>query len=400
MQCISLLQTFKIIELLTLLLRQFETSEPQIVYEILWILINIEANDYEDTSYLNPLISNEVLSCFENLVTNDYCDIVDNALWVLLSLTSKNNLQREALLSHPLYEKMLSLSNADNIELNFVIGCLEFFTFCVVDVDYAKFEKQILKTLERLSLEIYSQYKKISYWAFRGIANISDLNCESSKLMKEILNSGIIVKILKTNFDKKENILYFSLKILVNVTSESDDIIEKLIQMRLIDFYEIMLEKYKNNKDILLILLSGFVNLTGGKNVFKKLVINSVLFQEKIFLKFLYADFQEIKFEMINVIKNLSYSKDKEILLFLNDTAIINEIIHLLSLERSNVELSSQYMKIIANFLLHYHNLQIEKKQNFYYIAEKFKDLLTNANTFVSSEEIEKYLNVINIINN
>lgn len=400
MQCISLLQTFKIIELLTLLLRQFEKSEPQIVYEILWILINIEANDYEDTSYLNPLISNEVLSCFENLITNDYCDIVDNVLWVLLSLTSKNNLQREALLSHPLYEKMLSLSNADNIELNFVIGCLEFFTFCVVDVDYAKFEKQILKTLERLSLEIYSQYKKISYWAFRGIANISDLNCESSKLMKEILNSGIIVKILKTNFDKKENILYFSLKILVNVTSESDDIIEKLIQMRLIDFYEIMLEKYKNNKDILLILLSGFVNLTGGKNVFKKLVINSVLFQEKIFLKFLYADSQEIKFEMINVIKNLSYSKDKEILLFLNDTAIINEIINLLSLERSNVELSSQYMKIIANFLLHYHNLQIEKKQNFYYIAEKFKDLLTNANTFVSSEEIEKYLNVINIINN
>lgn len=400
MQCISLLQTFKIIELLTLLLRQFEKSEPQIVYEILWILINIEANDYEDTSYLNPLISNEVLSCFENLITNDYCDIVDNVLWVLLSLTSKNNLQREALLSHPLYEKMLSLSNADNIELNFVIGCLEFFTFCVVDVDYAKFEKQILKTLERLSLEIYSQYKKISYWAFRGIANISDLNCESSKLMKEILNSGIIVKILKTNFDKKENILYFSLKILVNVTSESDDIIEKLIQMRLIDFYEIMLEKYKNNKDILLILLSGFVNLTGGKNVFKKLVINSVLFQEKIFLKFLYADSQEIKFEMINVIKNLSYSKDKEILLFLNDTAIVNEIINLLSLERSNVELSSQYMKIIANFLLHYHNLQIEKKQNFYYIAEKFKDLLTNANTFVSSEEIEKYLNVINIINN
>ena len=400
MQCISLLQTFKIIELLTLLLRQFEKSEPQIVYEILWILINIEANDYEDTSYLNPLISNEVLSCFENLITNDYCDIVDNALWVLLSLTSKNNLQREALLSHPLYEKMLSLSNADNIELNFVIGCLEFFTFCVVDVDYAKFEKQILKTLERLSLEIYSQYKKISYWAFRGIANIRDLNCESSKLMNEILNSGIIVKILKTNFDKKENILYFSLKILVNVTSESDDIIEKLIQMRLIDFYEIMLEKYKNNKDILLILLSGFVNLTGGKNVFKKLVINSVLFQEKIFLKFLYADTQEIKFEMTNVIKNLSYSKDKEILLFLNNTAIINEIIHLLSLERSNVELSSQYMKIIANFLLHYHNLQIEKKQNFYYIAEKFKDLLTNANTFVSSEEMEKYLNVINIINN
>ena len=400
MQCISLLQTFKIIELLTLLLRQFEKSEPQIVYEILWILINIEANDYEDTSYLNPLISNEVLSCFENLITNDYCDIVDNALWVLLSLTSKNNLQREALLSHPLYEKMLSLSNADNIELNFVIGCLEFFTFCVVDVDYAKFEKQLLKTLERLSLEIYSQYKKISYWAFRGIANISDLNCESSKLMKEILNSGIIVKILKTNFDKKENILFFSLKILVNVTSESDDIIEKLIQMRLIDFYEIMLEKYKNNKDILLILLSGFVNLTGGKNLFKKLVINSVLFQEKIFLKFLYADSQEIKLEMINVIKNLSYSKDKEILLFLNDTAIINEIINLLSLERSNVELSSQYMKIIANFLLHYHNLQIEKKQNFYYIAEKFKDLLTNANTFVSSEEMEKYLNVINIINN
>lgn len=400
MQCISLLQTFKIIELLTLLLRQFEKSEPQIVYEILWILINIEANDYEDTSYLNPLITNEVLSCFENLITNDYCDIVDNALWVLLSLTSKNNLQREALLSHPLYEKMLSLSNADNIELNFVIGCLEFFTFCVVDVDYAKFEKQILKTLERLSLEIYSQYKKISYWAFRGIANISDLNCESSKLMKEILNSGIIVKILKTNFDKKENILFFSLKILVNVTSESDDIIEKLIQMRLIDFYEIMLEKYKNNKDILLILLSGFVNLTGGKNLFKKLVINSVLFQEKIFLKFLYADSQEIKLEMINVIKNLSYSKDKEILLFLNDTAIINEIINLLSLERSNVELSSQYMKIIANFLLHYHNLQIEKKQNFYYIAEKFKDLLTNANTFVSSEEMEKYLNVINIINN
>ena len=400
MQCISLLQTFKIIELLTLLLRQFEKSEPQIVYEILWILINIEANDYEDTSYLNPLISNEVLSCFENLITNDYCDIVDNALWVLLSLTSKNNLQREALLSHPLYEKMLSLSNADNIELNFVIGCLEFFTFCVVDVDYAKFEKQILKTLERLSLEIYSQYKKISYWAFRGIANISDLNCESSKLMKEILNSGIIVKILKTNFDKKENILFFSLKILVNVTSESDDIIEKLIQMRLIDFYEIMLEKYKNNKDILLILLSGFVNLTGGKNLFKKLVINSVLFQEKIFLKFLYADSQEIKLEMINVIKNLSYSKDKEILLFLNDTAIINEIINLLSLERSNVELSSQYMKIIANFLLHSHNLQIEKKQNFYYIAEKFKDLLTNANTFVSSEEMEKYLNVINIINN
>ena len=400
MQCISLLQTFKIIELLTLLLRQFEKSEPQIVYEILWILINIEANDYEDTSYLNPLISNEVLSCFENLITNDYCDIVDNALWVLLSLTSKNNLQREALLSHPLYEKMLSLSNADNIELNFVIGCLEFFTFCVVDVDYAKFEKQILKTLERLSLEIYSQYKKISYWAFRGIANISDLNCESSKLMKEILNSGIIVKILKTNFDKKENILFFSLKILVNVTSESDDIIEKLIQMRLIDFYEIMLEKYKNNKDILLILLSGFANLTGGKNLFKKLVINSVLFQEKIFLKFLYADSQEIKLEMINVIKNLSYSKDKEILLFLNDTAIINEIINLLSLERSNVELSSQYMKIIANFLLHYHNLQIEKKQNFYYIAEKFKDLLTNANTFVSSEEMEKYLNVINIINN
>ena len=400
MQCISLLQTFKIIELLTLLLRQFEKSEPQIVYEILWILINIEANDYEDTSYLNPLISNEVLSCFENLITNDYCDIVDNALWVLLSLTSKNNLQREALLSHPLYEKMLSLSNADNIELNFVIGCLEFFTFCVVDVDYAKFEKQILKTLERLSLEIYSQYKKISYWAFRGIANISDLNCESSKLMKEILNSGIIVKILKTNFDKKENILFFSLKILVNVTSESDDIIEKLVQMRLIDFYEIMLEKYKNNKDILLILLSGFVNLTGGKNLFKKLVINSVLFQEKIFLKFLYADSQEIKLEMINVIKNLSYSKDKEILLFLNDTAIINEIINLLSLERSNVELSSQYMKIIANFLLHSHNLQIEKKQNFYYIAEKFKDLLTNANTFVSSEEMEKYLNVINIINN
>lgn len=384
---------------------QLQAKEDySIVFEILWIFINLLATKpRRPNEYLNQLVTPVMLNCIEKLFYNKYATIVDSALWVLISLTSINKNYKIAVLDSNIIEKCIYLTTKNPIEKLFYDKLLEFLEKMMKDIEVEKYKDKIGKTLTIFLNELYQSSSPTSFHiAIKGISNISNLNDLPKEITKRIINEGCVIKILRTDLSSNKHSLYYGMCILFNLLSLNDKVIESLLKLRIIDYYEIHLKKFMNDIDITPLIIGGMANIAAGKAEFKKEILNTILFaeEEKIYLNLLYSNTFYIKNEMINLIRNLTLSKNSEILDYLNDKGIINDILTLAIDERIRISFFSQYNNIITSFLINYHKANLPKNAKYYYVFEKYKEMLSSSNPLIKEKDIEKMTSIIKEVNN
>ena len=186
-----------------------------------------------------------------------------------------------------------------------------------------------------------------------------------------------------------------------NLLAMNDKVIEILLQLRVMDYYEIHLNKYMNDVDITPLIIGGMENIAEGRDEYKKVIISSILFEEKEkkYLALLYSNISYIRTEMINLIEILSLSKNEDILEFLNEKGIIHEILLLAIDERLRKNFFNKYTNIISSFLLNYHKANLQKKAKYIYVFEKYQELLNSMNPLITEKDREKLRYIINETN-
>ena len=377
-----------------------EKIDYTIVYEILWILINfLSFIPKRKTEYLHELVEPELLQCLERLlIRNDYSRIVESTIGILISLSASNQLYKEILLNSSIYEKCIFLSTKNPISEEILSSLLEFFAISMKKIDTEQYINQIYKTLTLFIHEMFSKSPNCFYYSVIGICNITNLDNLPDKQYKRIINDGPVVKLIRGNVKQDKRVLFCSLQIFLNLLSLNDKIIETMLDLRVLDYYESLISQYMNDQELTPLILGGMGNIAGGKTEFKKLIINSTLFSEEEqnrYLTLLYSSEYEIKEQMITIISNLSLSKNTEILSFLNERGIINEILNLLINETNRIQLFNKYNSIITSFLLNFHKVNLQKNQKYYFVFEKYRDILSSNNPLIEEKDIEKMRAII-----
>ena len=376
-----------------------EKEDYSIVYEILWIFINLLATEPKrPDEYLDQLVTPVRLQCIELLLGNQYSSIVENTIWVLLSLISINRNYKLAVLDSKIVEKCIKVTTKKPIEIGLLENLLSFLTKILKDIDAEKYKDIIGRALTAFQMELYQvSSPNCFYLGMKGISIISNLDNLPTEISIRIINDGCVMKILRTDLSSNKKSLYYALNILYNLLSISDKVIETLLQLRVMDYYEIHLHKFMNDVDITPLIIGGMENIAGGKEEFKKVILASILFEdkEKRYLSLLYSNVIYIKTEMINLIVNLSSTKNEENLYFLNEKGIINEILTLAIDERLRKNFFTKYTFIISSFLLNYHNANLQKNAKYIYVFEKYQELLNSMNPLITEKDREKMSSLI-----
>ena len=372
-----------------------EKIDFTIVYEILWILINfLSFIPKRKAEYLHELVEPELLQCLERLLTrNEYYSIVESVIWILMSISASNSIYKEILLNSFIYEKCIFLSTKNQISEEILSSLLEFFAISMKKIDTEKYINQIDKTLTLFIHEMFSKSPNCFYYSVIGICNIINLDNLPYKQYKRIINDGPVVKLIRGNVKQDKRVLFSSLQIFLNLLSLNDKMIDTMLDLRILDYYESLLSQFMNDKELTPLILGGMGNIAGGKNEFKIQIINSSLFSEEDhnrYLTLLNSNDYNIKEEMINIISNLSLSKNTEILSFLNEKGIINEILNLLINETIRIQLFNKYNSIITSFLLNYHKVNLQKNQKYFFVFERYRDILSCNNPLIEEKNIEK----------
>lgn len=380
-----------------------EKEDYSIVFEILWIFINLLATEPKrPDEYLHQLVTPARLQCIELLLDNQYTSIVDNTIWMLISLISMNKKYKLAVLNSKVVKKCIYLTTKSPIEVLQLRHLLEFIIQMIKDIDAEKYKDLIGSALTVFQNELFHVSSPECFsLGIKGISKISNLDDLPKDISNRIINDGSAIKILRTDLSSNKNNLYYALHILFNLLAMNDKVIEILLQLRVMDYYEIHLNKYMNDVDITPLIIGGMENIAEGRDEYKKVIISSILFEEKEkkYLALLYSNISYIRTEMINLIEILSLSKNEDILEFLNEKGIIHEILLLAIDERLRKNFFNKYTNIISSFLLNYHKANLQKKAKYIYVFEKYQELLNSMNPLITEKDREKLRYIINETN-
>ena len=95
----------------------------------MWIFINLLATEPKrPDEYLHQLVTPVRLQCIELLLGNQYSSIVENTIWVLLSLISINKNYKLAVLDSKIVEKCIKVTTKKPIEIGLLENLLSFLT--------------------------------------------------------------------------------------------------------------------------------------------------------------------------------------------------------------------------------------------------------------------------------
>lgn len=362
----------------------------QVILEILWIIANLLATEEDISEYIQPLKTDDFCDVLIGCLNSSYCDIVETAIWVLSSLTSQNGFN-DFLIRHPVFDVCLSLANQDQMDLLFLQESLEFIAYCCVKVDSEKNYEKLSKALKIFGNRVYSKNKGLLRNSYLGILNISNYN--DKELIKQVINSGILVRILKFNYKNNEDILGISLKILANIFYSDSEIVGKVLKMGFIQFYEGIIEKYPQEINIRFIIL-GLLNIASNKLEFKLAVLNSKVFSEKLYINFLKSSNKNLVEDLVQLIVNISFGKNIEIIEKFDTYEIMKHILYFIEVEEKRELLNSLFTAALNYFKL-YEILKKEKDSVYEGHMKFYQELIEKKSMILEEEDIEKFLNKI-----
>lgn len=363
------------------------------------------------------IVSNIVLNCLCELYkTTDSCYIVDSIFWLLRNISYINTTFREIILNHNIIDTFIEDINkaakggnenedkenqcTNIIDLGVQLDIIKTFAFIINDIDYSKYKRKVKQILNIVCQYQYDTNRDIIYWSFFTIANISELNCSTQKLITSIIKQGVLLKIKRLNFKKFPDLLGSSLKILGNLLSGNDNLIEEIMKLNIIDFYDIQLINVLQLNELQYVpyILLGLANISGTrKDKLKLLVLNTTLFQEGGYKRLLYIS--KIHKHMLVVILNLSFTQSYEVVNIMDKCGVINEVEEMARNEKDNKEIMKIYLRILFNV----NKVMKESKDNEgrkILLREKFKEIVRYKSIGMGflEEEMEEYVKWIKSI--
>ena len=234
-----------------------------------------------------------------------------------------------------------------------------------------------------------------------GFGELSQI--QNKKISKIILNSGIIVRIIKKyskiNKNYPQTHYKYSVNIITNLLGENENITKDLIDLNAIEFFEILIEKFENDFEIIENIFIGFKNIVFSGKKFNEKIFNSILFKENIINKYLKSNNEIIIITICELIEFLLNEKDQNFLFFLYNKRIIIDILLIIT-EIKNEKIINFFLEI-TNIYLSNFSLENKNQNEYIFIKERLYDILNfNENIIkaISSEKITFFIN--NIKNN
>lgn len=328
---------------------------------------------------IKPLLDIEVLDVFNRLLKSEFCEIVENTLWVLTGLGSLNVDIRNKLVNHSLYKTTLELLQTENIDASIHSQGIDFLSKCIIKIDYNANRDNAISTLRIFTDNIYSKLTTSN--SIKGICAITYLNCTTYEVSNIIIESGVIIKLMKMKYTEDNFLLGPSLEIIANTLYTKDSHIEEIMKMHLLDFYDMVFEKNNNNQYVYYIT-SGMINLSCSNKEIRMELIDSVIF-DKVML-FFDKPHEPIKANLIRILLNLVTIKNYKIAIMLEKKGLVQKIID--KSREVSKEKQIDYFKIVFYYL---NSFQSETKgASFAIILEQYIPLV-ESNSVLSSNDID-----------
>ena len=397
----------KLYELLIMLLKFYKNSNIQILNTILWILINFTTNNDEiNINYSEIFIIEIKNETFSEFLFNVYENIVENVFWFCrnLSLLSENfayeifhsNFMKNVI--NICFQKQLDADLIFNI-LKFIINNINKF-YLIEEFENSDYEK--FKQISQIFFDkILFNNENLVNLCLIGFGELSQI--QNKKISKIILNSGIVVRIIKkyTKFNKiyPQTHYKYSVNIISNLLGENENITKDLIDLNTIEFFEILFEKFENDLEIVEMIFIGFKNIVFSGKKFNDKIFNSILFKENIINKYLKSNNETIIITICEIIEFLLKEKEQNFLFFLYNKRIIIDILLIIT-EIKNKKITNFFLEL-TNISLSNFSLENKNQNEFIFIKERFYDILNfneNIIKLTSSEKINFFIN--NIKNN
>ena len=197
---IEILKHYKILEILSLIL-QTNYNDIQIVNEIIWIFINIQINDSIEKDFLSVILSEKLLMIYYHLLDSNYDRIVISVLWMLNNLVIYKEF-KNIIFNNQIIDKIIELSNYEISDIELTEFCLQFFSLLLHKFQFDESNERDRKILTEIikigCMNLFNKNENSLKLSYKILSNISEIS--DNDLLKKIEEEGAAVKILKTKY--------------------------------------------------------------------------------------------------------------------------------------------------------------------------------------------------------
>ena len=379
---------------------------------ILRILINIQKIEEGNNKFTEDIYSNIFFDFFNNclnLVKESDKEEKDKIYKQIISILNMMAFYHDddiydlnlIFLRSPVFKNILEYyqTNNSNNENDFK-EFLKLITFTVnlsdSESSLCKDDKIILDNcLVILAKELYGGGNKEELLSliYEGLFHLSLLEGEYDCCQK-LIDEGVAVKILKLKSNKFKltpdylKIIRFSMRILANILTMTDKNCQVLYASNIIDFYNNILEKFDNDKNVVRAILYGIKNISIGSNY--EIIKSCNIWQEKNIQLYLnYND--EIIIQYIKIIKYLLQKTNQEMIKFIYDSKILEYLMYSFMHLNIGQNCSFKILEIVDQYLCTF-KTKLKESDEYLMIYNFLKGL------FNCSEKVILLYNVKNII--
>ena len=340
--------------------------------QIIWIFINIQIYNEGNGKYLMSLYDDKFLEFYDECFNQYNSDEIMNEIIYLLYYTIKINSEiKYKIIQSKVFESIIKIALNERQDLDLTENIIKLIVVCLnIQKNYKLNEKEINminKCYTILKIEITNNNDQIQKLSYEGLYNLSKINDEyhfNHKMIKEGIPE-IITKVIK------RNILEYSLKVLVNILTLSENL-ENINLNNVIQYFDVIINLYNEDNSLVYIILKGIFNIVDSKyiNLVKSCIIWNKEMIQKIFNKN-----ENIQLLFIKIIKYIINICGYKSIIFIYNTKVLEYLIYLISNSNQEQKLVIKVLKLIDNYLSRFNN---NKKEEFEYLViyNKFKDCI------------------------
>lgn len=394
--------------------KSLEQNNQFNLYYILDILNNIQIIEEGNIEFCRQLFSYDFLDFYNNCLlkanksNNDkYSSSIYKQITKILNNLINNDLSGTddinfLFLRSDFFPLILEKFQEENIkEIEDVESTIMLIASIVNIEDSSKFtnnDKKIIEVCLNILIEeaFSTSNEKILAWIFRGISYISIYDEFNIK----IIEGGITLKILRMKFNKIKctdnylKIIRYAMMILANNLTCTDKACQIFYDQNIIDYYNNILEKFDDDSYIVKYILIGLLNISIGSK--SDLVKQSIIWNEKNIQKYLNYD-DDIKHEIIKIIKYLLYKKVEERIKFIFNTKILEYLIFIFANGNIGKFICFKILSVI-DYYLDLFKIDAKGAQEYLIIYNKFKDLFNSSEKIILLSEEGTKNNIISDI--
>ena len=378
------------LELLLNLGIKFFINDEENIIQILYIFINIQIYNEGNGEYLISLYSEKFFEFYNRCFIESKSDEIINKIILLLYYMVKINFSlNRKILQSKVFESIINFSLNEDQDLGLkeliiklITTCLNISKECELNEKEIKIIEKCIALLKNESMKGNEKVQKISY---QGLYNISKIN-DIYKFNEKMINEEIPRIILEL---KNKDIVLYSLKTLANILTVTDEYLDKINLEEIINFYNIIIDLYKDEDILIYNILRGIFNIADSKYI--NLVKSSIIWDQKI-IQLFFDKNENIQLLFVKIIKYLIRAGNPNNLAFIFNTKIIEYLIYLISKSIRGKCVFIKILKLVDNYLSRFES---SDNANVHYIVifNKFKDFLFYFNDLINEEnEFFEYL--------